>query len=62
MVVVTPDLGLYYPCANLFDDQIKQAALEYGNGELPVAVNCRNIKGFDFTIITVKCSILILFV
>ena len=61
LVVVTPDLGLYYPCANLFDDQIKHAALEDGNGELPVAVNCRNIKGFDFTIITVKTNFCYLF-
>lgn len=51
-LVVTPDLGLFYPgIDNLYQFLTKTASKNHQN--LPVAVNCCYFKGIDYTAIRV---------
>ncbi|XP_068084543.1 sodium-independent sulfate anion transporter [Anabrus simplex] len=48
-LIVTPDIGLFYPSVDFLRIEVCKAAVSQGEGVLPVVINCSNFKGVDYT-------------
>lgn len=52
-VMVTPDLGLFFPAVDYMEKKMNKMLQKEPYKYLPIAVNCIFFKGFDYTAIKV---------
>ncbi|KAG8228714.1 hypothetical protein J437_LFUL009396 [Ladona fulva] len=48
-ILVTPDVGLYFPSIDLLRAELRKIGTNEGAGEIPIVLNCSHLKGIDFS-------------